>query len=457
MEAITKFCDEAIVLRTLNLIKKSTRLCHFLQLHSLFLKSSLDHNSNIISHFILPASSISLSYANSFFHSLPITPPLFAWNTIIRAFSNTPTPFHSLYLFRQLQSSHFSPNNFTYPFVIKACARFSSIYHGGMIHSLTIKTGFCSDCYIGNALLRFYADCGEIGFARMVFDEMFDRDVVSWSSMIGAYVCSKTPLEAFNVFQEMRVADEKPNYVTLVSLLSACTKTINLCAGVSVHSYIIRNHIEMGVELGTALFEMYAKCGQIDKALLVFDLMPEKNLQSCTIMISALANHSRENDAISLFNRMEDMGLKPDSLSFSAILSACSHMGLVYEGKMYFDKMVRLYNIKPTVEHYGCMVDLLGRAGLLQEAYDIIKNMPVEPNAVIVRSFLGACRNHGWVPNLDDDLMSKLESELGANYVLAANLFSDRSSWKDANELRLVMKRKGLKKVPGCSWLEVQN
>jgi pentatricopeptide repeat protein len=255
----------------------------------------------------------------------------------------------------------------------------------------------------------------------------------------------------------MRLANEKPNYVTLVSLLSACTKMINICAGVSIHSYIIRNDIEMGVELGTALFEMYSKCGKIEKALLVFDLMPEKNLQSCTIMISALANHGRENNAISLFNRMEDMGLQPDSLSFSVILSACSHMGLVYEGKMYFDKMVRLYNIKPTVEHYGCMVDLLGRAGLFQEAYDIIRSMPMEPNSVILRSFLGACRIHGWVPTLDDELMSKLESELGANYVLTANLFSDRSSWKDATDLRLAMKRKGLKKVPGCSWLEVQN
>ncbi|CAJ2677664.1 unnamed protein product [Trifolium pratense] len=452
------FCDDAIVLRrTLNLIKNSTRLCHLLQLHSLFLKTSLDHNPNIISHFILSASSISLPYTNSFFHSLPIIPPLFAWNTIIRAFSNTQTPIHSIYLFRQLQSSPFSPNNFTYPFVLKACARISSISLGGVIHSLIVKNGFCSDRYIGNALLRFYSDCGEIGFARKVFDEMSDRDVVSWSSMIGGYVCSKTPLEALNVFQEMMLANEKPNYVTLVSLLSACTKMINVCVGVSIHSYIIRNDIEMGVELGTALFEMYSKCGKIEKALLVFDLMPEKNLQSCTIVISALANHGRENDAISLFNQMEDMGLQPDSLSFSVILSACSHMGLVYEGKMYFDKMVRLYNIKPTVEHYGCMVDLLGRAGLMQEAYDIIKNMPMEPNSVILRSFLGACRIHGLVPNLDDDLMSKLESELGANYVLIANLFSDRSSWKDANDLRLAMKRKGLKKVRGCSWLEVQN
>lgn len=305
--------------------------------------------------------------------------------------------------------------------------------------------------------MKFYSDCGSVVFARKVFDEMSFRDVVSWSSLIAAYVGSNTPSEALNVFQQMRVANESPNYVTLVSLLCACSKMINITAGESIHSYITRNHVEMGVELGTALFEMYAKCGHLEKAFMVFNSLPEKNLQSCTIMISALANHGREKDAISLFSKMEGMGLQPDSLSFSVILSACSHMGLVHEGKIYFDRMVRLYNIKPTVEHIGCMVDLLGRAGLIEEAYDIIKNMPVEPNAVILRSFLGACRNHGWVPNLDDNLMSKLETELGANYVLTANVFSLRDSWKDANDLRIAMKRKGLKKVPGCSWLEVQN
>lgn len=225
----------------------------------------------------------------------------------------------------------------------------------------------------------------------------------------------------------------------------------------SVHSYITRNGIEMDVALGTALFEMYAKCGEIDKAFLVFNSMGDRNLQSCTIMISALADHGREKDVISLFTQMEDGGLRLDSLSFAVILSACSHMGLVDEGKMYFDRMVRVYGIKPSVEHYGCMVDLLGRAGFIQEAYDIIKGMPMEPNDVILRSFLGACRNHGWVPSLDDDFLSELESELGANYVLTANVFSTCASWKDANDLRVAMKLKGLKKVPGCSWVEVQN
>lgn len=168
-----------------------------------------------------------------------------------------------------------------------------------------------------------YAECYAVMSARMVFDEMTDRDVVSWSSLIAAYVASNSPLDAFYVFREMGMENEQPNSVTLVSLLSACTKTLNLRVGESIHSYVTSNGIEMDVALGTALFEMYAKCGEIDKAFLVFNSMGDRNLQSCTIMISALANHGREKDVISLFNQMEDMGLRPDSLSFAVILSAC--------------------------------------------------------------------------------------------------------------------------------------
>ena len=253
----------------------------------------------------------------------------------------------------------------------------------------------------------------------------------------------------------MKLANEKPNSVTLVSLLSACTHLFNICAGKSIHSYILRNQIELDVALGTVLFEMYSKCGHIEKALQIFKSMPEKNLQSWTIMISALADHGRHKDAIFLFTQMEISGLRPDSLSFSVILSACSHTGLVSDGRKFFDQMVRLYNIKPTVEHYGCMVDLLGRAGLIKEAYGLIMNMPIEPNAVIMRSFLGACKENGLLLNLDDKLLSKLEPELGANYVVIANLFSLAGSWKYANDLRVAMKQKGLKKIPGCSWVGV--
>ncbi|RDY05306.1 Pentatricopeptide repeat-containing protein, partial [Mucuna pruriens] len=444
------FCEGIVC----TLIQRSKTLPHLLQLHSLFIKSSLDHHPFLISQLLLSASSISLPFAASFFHSLPTPPPLFAWNTLIRAFATT-APHHSLSLFRLLQTSPLRPDNFTFPFALKASAHSSSLPLGRTLHSLTVKTGFRSDTYVANALLNMYSHCHAVRSARKVFDETTDKDVVSWSSMIAAYAACNSSSDAFHVFRDMKLANQKPNSVTFLSLLSASTKTLDSSAGQSLHSYIIREQIEMDVALGTALFEMYAKCGRIEKALLVFNSMGHKNLQSCTIMISALADHGRPKDAISLFSQMESMGLQPDSLSFAVILSACSHVGLVSEGRKYFDRMVKVYGIKPSVEHYGCMVDMLGRAGLIQEAYDIIKGMPLEPNDVILRTFLGACRNHGWLPSFDDDLLSKLESELGANYVLTANVFSTCASWKDANDLRVAMKQKGLKKIPGCSWVEI--
>lgn len=274
------------------------------------------------------------------------------------------------------------------------------------------------------------------------------------------FVHSSHLSDAFIVFQHMKLANEKPNSVTLVSLLSASTHLLDICKGESVHSYIIRNQMELDVALGTALLEMYTKCGHIEKAFQVFKSMGEKNLQSWTIMISGLADHGHGKDTISLFTEMEQAGLKPDSISFAGILSACSHLGLVDQGEKYFDQMVRIYKINPTMEHYGCRVDLLGRAGLIDKAYEIIKNMPMEPNSVIIRSFLGACRTHGRSFCLDDNLrklLFKLEPELGANYVLAANVSSLSGCWDDAADLRVSMKQRRLMKFPGCSWVEAND
>ncbi|KAE8036994.1 hypothetical protein FH972_009622 [Carpinus fangiana] len=442
-----------------SLIQRSKTTTHLLQLQSLVFKTALDHDTEIVSRFVLSACSISVGFARLVFDSVPITPPLFAWNTIIRAFTKSSASIESVRLFSQLQRVELKPDNFTYPFVLKACGQCSMFGEGGAVHSMVIKVGFDSDPYIGNTLLMMYAACGAIRLARRVFDEMPARDVVSWSSMIAGYVACNHPPDAFKVFRHMKLANEKPNSVTLVSLLSACTRLLDIRAGESIHSYIIINHMGLDVALGTALLEMYSKCGHIKKAFQVFNSMVEKSLQSWTIMISCLADHGRGEDALSLFTKMEQTGLKPDSVAFAGILSACSHLGLVDVGEKYFCQMERIYDIKPTMEHYGCMVDLFGRAGLIDEAYKIIKNMPMEPNSVIIRCFLGACRTHG--QSFCDDnlrkLLLKLEPELGANYVLAANVSSLSGSWNDAADLRIAMKQKRLTKVPGFSWVEVND
>ncbi|KAL5727894.1 hypothetical protein ACHQM5_001038 [Ranunculus cassubicifolius] len=438
------------------LLQQAKTLPHLLQIHSLYLKTSLDHNPYSISLFISKLSPISLSHAHSFLDHLPICPPLFAYNTIIRQYANTPQSFEALKIFTELREIGISPDKFTYPFVVKACGRCYRIREGRGVHCLVFKEGFSDDHYVGNTLVSMYAECGEIGFARLVFDEMPERDVVSWSSMVAGYVTCQYYVEAVAAFQQMNFANVKPNSVTLVSLLCACTHLGSLIMGKSIHSYVTVRNIELNVALSTALVEMYSKCGDIENAIQIFCSMSQKNLQTWTIMICSLANHGRGEDAISLFEQMEKDGLKPDSVSFSAILCACSHLGLVNDGWKYFHRMVNVYKITAKMEHYGCMVDLLGRSGMVEEAYELIRNMPIIPNSVILRSFMSACRIHDKVIQIDQNLtklLLQVEPNLGANYVLSGNVSAVSGRWHDEAMVRTSMKEKGLKKVPGRSWI----
>ncbi|XP_075490379.1 pentatricopeptide repeat-containing protein At1g31920-like [Primulina tabacum] len=444
------------------LFQQSTISIKALQLHCLLFKISLDHNEFFFSQLILASSSVYLHHARKLFDNSPIThPPLFAWNTLIKSYSNnSSTPLESLKLFVELLRSHgeLKPDKFTYPFVIKACGRCLMIAAGGSVHSMVLKAGLGSDQHVNNTLLTMYGRCGVIGYSRKVFDEMIEKDVVSWSSMIAAYVDCNRTWDSLMVFKDIMMLNGKPNSVTLVSLITACTKLLNIRVGKSFHSYIIRNATELDVSLVTALLNMYSKYGLVEEAFHIFNYVGNKYVQSWTVMISCLAEYGHGKEALSLFTRMEKTGLLPDCMSFSAILSACSHNGLVHEASDLFEKMVNVYGISPTLEHYGCMVDLLGRAGKIEEAYRMIMSMPMEPNSVILRSYLSSCKHHGHVHCADSHLMKLLletEPEIGANYVLAGSVSSLQGYDNGINNIRNDMKQKGLKKVPGCSWVQL--
>ncbi|OWM73419.1 hypothetical protein CDL15_Pgr026518 [Punica granatum] len=470
------------------LLERPTTTSDLLQLHALLLKTGLCRHSFSVSRLIHRATSISLPLARSLFDGLPADPspppPPFAWNCLIRAHANSSTPAESVRIFARMLRAGLKADSFSYPFVLKACGQGSLIGEGRGVHSLILRTGFESDKFVGNTLLGMYAACGAVDLARQVFDEMAVRDVVSWTSLIASYMAwyvslrflyihlmacdlsntlfsgvhSDSPVDAFKVFRLMKLAGEKPNSATLVNLLSACSQSVNIKAGKSVHAHVIVSCMELDAALGTALLEMYSKCGDIERALQVFSSLGDKNLQSWTAMISGLAESGFGKEAILFFAEMEQSGLKPDGVSFLVILSACSHSGLVEEGRQYFDQMERVYGIKPSVEHYGCMVDLLGRAGLIEEAYEMIKKMPMEPNSIILRSFIGASTIHGLAVPSDDTLrklMLELEPELGANYVLAANWSSSSCNWDDAAKLKSTMKERGVRKTVGSSWVEV--
>eukprot|EP01018_Ginkgo_biloba_P039144 Gb_08834 [translate_table: standard] len=381
-----------------------------------------------------------------------------SWNTIIAGSSQNGQPNEALKFFNAMKLQGMKPNSVTMVSVLPAFAALPE-RQGKWIHGYIIKNGFGLDVVVDNALLDMYAKGRKIEIAREVFDRMSKRNVVSWSAMIAGYAQNGHGSEALAVFNEMQLQGIKPDSVTVMSILSACTRFLDLEQGKRFHGYIIRVGFDSDVVVGNALIDMYAKCGSIEVARHLFDNMSEKNLVSWNAMVSGYGMHGHGEDALALFAQMQKKGMKPDDITFISVLSACSHAGLVDEGWQYFDCMSRDYHIIPRVEHYACMVDLLGRSGLLDEAHDFIKKMPLEPNAVVWGTLLGACRIHSNIELGEHvaERLFELEPENAACYILLSNIYAEAGRWDDVAKLRNTMKVRGLKKTPGCSWIVLGN
>ncbi|CAM0906955.1 unnamed protein product [Alopecurus aequalis] len=310
-----------------------------------------------------------------------------------------------------------------------------------------------------NTMIHGYAVSGDVGMAREIFDGTRDRDAFSWSSMISAYSKSRRSKEALELWREMRVARVAPDCITMVSVLSACSDMGALAIGTEVHHFVESNRVEVDVKLGTALVDMYAKCGDIDNSLGVFRAMPAKDVLTWSSMIIGLANHGLGHDALSLFSEMVSEGLQPNEITFIGVLIACTHVGLVSDGKKYFRSMSGVHGVAPRIEHYGCMVDLLGRAGHVEEAMELIRSMPCEPDAVIWRALLGACRIHKNV-EIAEEAMARLrvlDPLADGHYVLLSNIYAQANSWEGVAEMRKTIRRENIQRVPGRSSIEWEN
>lgn len=299
----------------------------------------------------------------------------------------------------------------------------------------------------------------QLGFlndARKLFDEMPERNSVSWNAMIAGYVQGGRFKEASGLFEQMRAEGVELNRYVAASMLAACTGLGALEQGQWIHGFIERSGIELDSKLATTVIDMYCKCGCLDKAYEVFSGLSCKGLSSWNCMIGGFAMHGRWEVAIELFKEMEKEGVMPDDITFLNVLSACAHAGLVCEGRHYFECMVQAYHIEPRMEHFGCMVDLLGRAGLLEEAKKIIDEMPMEPDAGVLGALLGACRIHGNV-GLGEQIgrqVIELDPQNSGRYVLLANLFASAGRWEDVANVRRLMNDRGVNKEPGCSVIE---
>lgn len=382
------------------------------------------------------------------------------WTALITGYvQNSVQVYEGINLFLQMKRENVKPNHFTFTSVLSACASLGDLECGNQIYAHVVKAGLEMETCVANSLVTMYARCGSIEDARKVFDRMLKRNLVSWNAMVAAYVETGFGEEAYKLFRQTHVEDVKINDITFASILSACAGLPSLEQGMSIHTIIIKTGFESDIIVENALVTMYARCGSIEDARKIFNHIFDPNVISWTAMIAGYAQHGHGKEACSLFDQMHKAGVKPNHITFIGVLSACSHIGLVDEGHMYFLSMYHDHGIVPSLEHYACMVDILGRAGHLEKAEALILEMPFEPDALVWRTLLGACRIHG---NIDlgkhaAECLLELEPQEAANYVLLSNMYALAGQWDDVSRVRKMMKDRQVTKEAGCSWIEIKN
>nr|GEW85337.1 hypothetical protein [Tanacetum cinerariifolium] len=460
--------------RLLDLVDKQCRsMSHLKQIHAHTLRTtSITHPHTLFLHSrILHFASLhDPRYAFRFFQTYNIhNVNSFAWNTIIRSFSRSTNQkqlailLYLQMLCHQAGDDVVTPDKHTFPFVLKACAYLFALSEGRQLHAHIVKLGLASDVYINNSLIHFYGSCGSLEDARDVFLEMPERSVVSWNVMIDTLVQLNQFDEALVCFREMQQSFE-PDSFSIQSILRACAGLGALSLGMWAHAYVLKRcnpQVADDVLVNNCLLDMYCKCGSLETARLVFERMAKRDVTSWNTMILGFAMHGDAFEALEYFTRMTNEGrLTPTSITFSGVLSACRHSGLVDEGRNYFTIMTTDYGIEPVLEHYGCLVDLLARAGLIAEALDVVSKMTIKPDVVIWRSILDACSKRSGGMEVSEEMAKKImESEEGSNfsgvYVLLSRVYAVARKWDEVGSVRKLMNDKGVAKEPGCSTIEI--
>ncbi|KAK8942706.1 Pentatricopeptide repeat-containing protein [Platanthera zijinensis] len=518
-----------------------------LQIHSQIIRHCLHRNPVIASKLVAAYSLCLRPYSAASVFSLVPEPTSHLFNTLIRAFAHNSLPSLSFFTFSRMQRSSVKPDSFTYPFLLKSSS--APLRTVELIHAHILKLGFLGDIFVPNSLIDSYSKSGEVGSAKMVFEEMLVKDVVSWNSMVAALVRAGELRDARRLFDEMPERDIiswnsmldgyakageldaafdlfhrmparnvvswstvlagycntgdmetarmlfdkmpaknvvawtimisgyaskglahdasilmdqmeeaglEPDVGAAVGILSACAESGFLVLGKRIHAAFKRRKLRFFIQISNALIDMYSKCGDLDEAWAIFEEMEEKDLVSWNSMVHGLAVNGHGRRALELFSEMEDNRIVPDGFTFVGLLCACTHIGLIKEARRFFTSMEKEYGIVPTIEHYGCLIDLLGRGGLLMEAYSIAKTMPFEANAVIWGSILNACRVHNNVSLAEkvvDELMS-LEPSHEGNFAIILNIFAAAGKWDAMGGDRLKMKDSARRNRAGSSCVD---
>ncbi|XP_059664323.1 pentatricopeptide repeat-containing protein DOT4, chloroplastic [Cornus florida] len=380
-----------------------------------------------------------------------------SWTSVIAGYVRGGLSEKAIEIFCEMKREGIDPDIFTITSILHACACSGSLENGKEVHDYIRENNLQSNRFISNALMDMYAKCGSMEDALSVFSQMPAKDIVSWNTMIGGYSKNSLPNEALDLFVKMN-HELKPDNVTMTCILPACASLAALDRGRVIHGYIMRNGLSSDRYVANALIDMYVKCGVLVLAQLLFDMIPLKDLVLWTVMIAGYGMHGFGSEAIATFNKMRHAGIEPDEVSFISILYACSHSGLLDEGWRFFNIMKNDCNIEPKLEHYACMVDLLARAGKLPKAYTFIIKMPIKPDATIWGALLRGCRIYHDVKLAERvaEHVFELEPENTGYYVLLANIYAEAEKWEEVKKLRQRIGWHGLRKNPGCSWIEIK-
>ncbi|KAL8528613.1 hypothetical protein ACS0TY_006162 [Phlomoides rotata] len=415
---------------------------------------------------------------------------LVTWNSMINGYAKVGWWKEAFVLFDGMREGGVEADGHTFVSLLNVCSRIYKAELGKFVHWYIEINSVFADIFVQNALLDMYAKCGHLQMAEVIFARIVDKNVVSWTSMVSAYAKHGFTELAERIFNQMPVKNVVswnsmiscylqnghykeclelfykmcdtsthiiPDETTITSVLSACGQLGDLVQGKKLHGYLLVNRIKPSVTLFNSLIDMYAKCGSSEAALDIFLNMPEKNIVSWNTIINALALHGSGYRAIELFQELEVGGIEPDALTFIGLLSACCHCGLIEIGKYFFSKMNRVYKIPYGIEHYACMIDILGRRGLLNEAVELVGKMSMKPDIVIWGTLLGACRiqrNVG-IAKLILKQVLELEQDAGGLFVLISNIFCEAQQWEEMKKMRKLMKEHGVRKSDAVSSVEV--
>ncbi|XP_074370834.1 pentatricopeptide repeat-containing protein At1g18485 [Apium graveolens] len=451
--------DEVTILNVLPVCSQSSELSSVRVLHAYSLRHGFQYNELVCNAFITAyAKCGSSTFAQNVFSCIE-NRTVTSWNALLGGYAQNGDPSKAIDIYLHMSSFNLNPDWFSISSLLLACAELKSLRYGKEVHVFLLKNGLVSDSHICVSLISLYNRCGRPLCAKFLFGGMEDRSLVSWNAMISGYSQNRLPNEAINLFRELVYAGIQPHEIAITSVLGACSQLSALRLGKETHCFALKSCLMDDMYVGSCIIDMYSHSGSIKQSQRVFEHLKKRDVASWTCLISGYGIHGRGKEALNLFREMQMLGFKPDAFTYIGVLMACNHMGLIEEGMKCLNEMQVLHGVEPKLEHYACVIDMLGRAGRFTDAIKLIQDMHVEPDAAIWNSLLSSCRFRGelHLGKQFGDKLLQLEPNKPENYILLSNLFAGFGKWDDVRRIRLKMKKLGLEKEDaGSSWIEVE-